>query len=83
MTISNTIKAAQVGKANVGELYFSVLDHSPQRGPGVKIVPPEASEGRVQLAAARLTDIGIASVAEYQGFGYYSGNDQKDIELDA
>ena len=68
MNISNTIKATQAGKANVGYMYFGVLDHPPQRLPSVVLIPPEASEGRVQFRTARLTEISIASQPpEFQG----------------
>ena len=48
-TLTNTVKAAQVARATVGDLYFAVLDHPPARGPGAMVVPAEASEGHVQL----------------------------------
>ena len=59
LTISNTIKAAQVARATIGDLYFAVLDHPPARGPGTMVISAEASEGHVQLGAVSLSRITI------------------------
>ena len=59
LTITNTMKATQVGKTTVGDLYFSMLDHPNSRGPGFLVTPAEASAGRVQYGAIELTRASI------------------------
>ena len=54
-TLTDTVKAAQVAKATIGDLYFGVLDQPPARGPGAMVIPAEASEGHVQLGAVTLS----------------------------
>ena len=49
------MKATQVGKTTVGDLYFSMLDHPNGRGPGFLVTSAEASAGRVQFGAIDLT----------------------------
>lgn len=61
LTLSNTIKAASVARATVGDLYFAALDHPPARGPGIMVIPAESSEGHVQLGAVTLSRITIDS----------------------
>ena len=65
--VSKTIKAALVGQANVGELYVNILDHPSQRGPGVMVVPPKASEECARIGAVQLNAVSVASESEYQG----------------
>ena len=52
-TVTNIMNAAMVGQMDLGNLYGSVLDHPPQRGPGVMAIPPESSDGRVVFGGVR------------------------------
>ena len=55
LTINKTMKATQVAKKTIGDLYFAMRDHPSSRGPGFMITPAESSEGRVQFGAIELT----------------------------
>ena len=60
LSINNTMKAAQVAKNTIGDLYIAMLDHPGSRGPGFMIIPAESSEGRVMFGAIELTCASIA-----------------------
>ena len=64
LTINKTMKATQVSKNTMGDLYFAMLDHPGSRGPGVMITPAEASEGRVQFGAIELIRASIEEQPE-------------------
>ena len=54
LAINNAIKAAQVAKHAIGDLYLAVLGHPGSRGPGFVITPAESSEGHVRFGAIEL-----------------------------
>ena len=59
LTINKTMKATQVAKNTIGDLYFAMLDHSGSRGPGFMFIPAESSEGRVRFGAIEFTRASI------------------------
>ena len=61
---NHTIKATQVAKHTIGDLYFATLDHPGSRGPGFGLIPAEASEGRVRFGAIELTRASIDAQPE-------------------
>ena len=58
------MKATQVAKNTIGDLYFAMLDHPSSRGPGFMITPAEASAGRVQYGAIELTRASVEQQPE-------------------
>ena len=55
LAINNTMKAPQVAKNTIGDLYFAMIDHPGSRGLGFMFIPAESSEGRARIGDIELT----------------------------